>query len=661
MKQGTIVEYIDQQQIICAVVVDCNNNRLSLINEFDREVNQSVARIFFVSEALQEYGSARETMVSALKATAERRRNLTDAIDLRELWELVNEENEWIDLKTLTEYRFPTPVTADQTSAMIRAVFANRLYFKFDHTRFFPHTSEQVEQILAQAEEERRKKRLIEEGGKFLKAAINEASPVVPEDLASVPDMIRSCYIYEKESPHYAVGKELLAQAGISSSTAIFRLLVKLGVFREDENIDLYRLGIPRHFPDDVLRLAEGMNVHLSSISDLDSREDFTHVRVVTIDGQNTTDYDDALSLERIGDSFILGIHISDVAHLIKRDDAIDRRAIARGASIYMADDKIPMLPPDISEKASSLKQGEMRPAISVIVTLNRFFEIKDFEILATRIRVDRQLSYSEVNAMADEDQDINVMIRIAKAFREKRLSSGGTHISLPEVNVYLDETGEIAISRVDRESHSRMMVAEMMIMANWMMASYLARHSVPAIFRSQQEPKDRLYRGESDSLFLNCLQRKFVNRAIISHKAAFHAGLGLDAYVTATSPIRRYHDLITQRQIRSILGLEEPYSVADITRLTQMLETPIANVGKIQFSRRKYWLLKYLETHIGDKTPGLVIERKKNSYTVLLIEYMLEYNLPASGLKLKPQDMITLVVQQANARKDSFAVYMGY
>ena len=661
MKQGTIVEYIDQQQIICAVVVDCNNNRLSLINEFDREVNQSVARIFFVSEALQEYGSARETMVSALKATAERRRNLTDAIDLRELWELVNEENEWIDLKTLTEYRFPTPVTADQTSAMIRAVFANRLYFKFDHTRFFPHTPEQVEQILAQAEEERRKKRLIEEGGKFLKAAINEASPVVPEDLASVPDMIRSCYIYEKESPHYAVGKELLAQAGISSSTAIFRLLVKLGVFREDENIDLYRLGIPRHFPDDVLRLAEGMNVHLSSISDLDSREDFTHVRVVTIDGQNTTDYDDALSLERIGDSFILGIHISDVAHLIKRDDAIDRRAIARGASIYMADDKIPMLPPDISEKASSLKQGEMRPAISVIVTLNRFFEIKDFEILATRIRVDRQLSYSEVNAMADEDQDINVMIRIAKAFREKRLSSGGTHISLPEVNVYLDETGEIAISRVDRESHSRMMVAEMMIMANWMMASYLARHSVPAIFRSQQEPKDRLYRGESDSLFLNCLQRKFVNRAIISHKAAFHAGLGLDAYVTATSPIRRYHDLITQRQIRSILGLEEPYSVADITRLTQMLETPIANVGKIQFSRRKYWLLKYLETHIGDKTPGLVIERKKNSYTVLLIEYMLEYNLPASGLKLKPQDMITLVVQQANARKDSFAVYMGY
>ena len=71
--------------------------------------------------------------------------------------------------------------------------------------------------------------------------------------------------------------------------------------------------------------------------------------------------------------------------------------------------------------------------------------------------------------------------------------------------------------------------------------------------------------------------------------------------------------------------------------------------------------MIKFLENHIGAKTPGLVLERKKNSYTVLLTEYMLEYNLPASGLKLKPQDMITLVVQQANARKDSFAVYMGY
>jgi exoribonuclease-2 len=91
------------------------------------------------------------------------------------------------------------------------------------------------------------------------------------------------------------------------------------------------------------------------------------------------------------------------------------------------------------------------------------------------------------------------------------------------------------------------------------------------------------------------------------------------------------------------------------------MLDTPISNVGKIQFNRRKYWLLKYLESRIGEKTPGLVLERRRNSFTVLLTDYMLEYSLPASGLKLKPQDTITMVIQHANARKDSFSVYISY
>ena len=660
MKPGTLVEYIDQQQIICAVVVEFKNNRLRLINEFDREVNQSLARIFLVSEELAAFGNGRDSIVSSLKDKAEIRKNLTRGIDLKALWELLNGESEWVDLKTLTEYCFPTPVSSDQESAMIRALFENRLYFKFDHTRFLPHSPEQVEKILAQAEEDKRKKRLIEEGAQFIKSAVNDLNPDVPEHLSTVPDILKSIYIFDKESPDYTVGKEMLAEAGISSNSVIFKLLVKLGVFKEDENIDLYRMEIPRQFPDEVNRLAADINDQLAVLNNIPGREDYTHVRVITIDGQSTTDYDDALSLERIGDSFVLGIHISDVAHLIKRDDAIDRRAFARGSSIYMADDKIPMLPAAISENASSLKQGEMRPAISVLVTLNRFFEIKDYEVIATRIKVDRQLTYSEVVAMAGDDQDIAVLIKIARAFREKRLSSGATHITLPEVNVFLDDNGAISISRVDRESPSRMMVAEMMIMGNWLMAGFLSRHSMPAIFRSQQEPKERLYKGESDSLFLNCLQRKFVSRAMISHKAGYHAGLGLDAYVTATSPIRRYHDLVTQRQLRAVLGLEEPYSASEITRITQMLDIPIANVGKIQFNRRKYWLIKYLETHIGERTPGLVLDRRKNSYTVVLPEYMLEYNLPAAGMKLKPQDMITLVVQHANARKDSFSVYMG-
>ncbi|GAB6097533.1 ribonuclease R [Desulfatiferula olefinivorans] len=660
MKPGTIVEYIDQQQIICAAVLEFKNNRLKLVNEEGRELNQSAGRLLSVSDTVLPIDGGRDALIPSLRETAARRRALTDSLDLTSLWELINEEQEWIGLKTMAEYCFPTPVSDDQQSAVVRALFANRLYFKFDHDRFFPHTAEQVEAILAQQEEERRKIRMIEEGGDWLKASINDPTPRLPESLAELADILCSHYVFDKESRHAAMARAILTRAGIGSMSAVFRLLVRLGIFEENENIDLLRMDIPQTFPEDVLARAQVLSAGADTF-DASGREDFSHVPVITIDGQSTTDYDDALSLERIGDSFVLGIHISDVAHFIKRDDAVDKRALARGASIYMADNKIPMLPPAISEHAASLVRGELRPCISVLVTLNRFFEIKDFDIVAGRIRVDRQLTYSEASAMADSDPDMAVMVNIARAFRERRLRAGGTHITLPEVNVFLDDAGEVVVHRIDRESPSRMMVAELMIMANWMMASFLSRHGLPAVFRAQNEPKERLYRGETDSLYLNAMQRKFVSRAVISHKAGFHAGLGLDAYVTATSPIRRYPDLVTQRQIRAALGLETPYTTAEISRLSQMLDMPIANVGKIQFNRKKYWLLKYLEKHIGEKTPGLVLDRKRNSFTVLLTDIMLEYNLPASGLKLKPQDTITLVIQSANARKDSFSVFMTY
>ncbi|MBU1167941.1 MAG: RNB domain-containing ribonuclease [Proteobacteria bacterium] len=660
MKPGTLVEYIDQQKITCAVVLELKNNRLRLLNESDHELNQSTSRISFFSDDSLPMDKGRDVLLTALKQTALLRRELTQSLDLKSLWELLNGEMEWIDLDTMTEYCFPTPVSSHQKSAVIRALFENRLYFKFDHNRFFPHTMEQVEKILAQEDEEKSRKCFIEDSGNWFKEAINSPKPCLPENLAELGEILKSLYVFDKDSRHYSMGKDILAQAGISSRSAIFRVLVKLGIFEEEENIDLLRMEIPRSFSEDVLAKAQSILQNPVASQSTDHQE-YSHVQVITIDGQSTTDYDDALSLERIGDAFILGIHISDVAHFVKRDDLIDKRAFNRGSSIYMADSKIPMLPPDISENAASLIGGEYRPCISVLVTLNRFFEIKDFDVTATRIKVDRQLTYSEASSMAESDPDMAVLVKIARAFREKRLSSGATHITLPEINLFLGENNEILISRIDRESPSRMMVAEMMIMGNWLMASFLSRNSLPAIFRSQNEPKDRLYKGESDSLFLNCLQRKFVNRAIISHKAGFHAGLGLDAYVTATSPIRRYHDLVTQRQIKGALGIETPYTVNEITQISQMLEVPIANVGKIQFNRRKYWLLKYLEKRIGEKTPGLVLDKKRNSYTVVLTDYMLEYNLPASGLKLKPQDSITLVIQNANAQKASLSVFMTY
>jgi len=199
------------------------------------------------------------------------------------------------------------------------------------------------------------------------------------------------------------------------------------------------------------------------------------------------------------------------------------------------------------------------------------------------------------------------------------------------------------------------------MIMANWLTAKFLMKHDMPAIFRSQAEPRERLYRKEEGTLFQNWMQRKFLSRFILSPEAENHSGLGLDAYVTATSPIRKCFDLIAQRQLRGILGLEDPYTKEEIETLIQRLEQPMSYVSKIQHSRHRYWLLKYLESKIREEQEAIVLSRRKENYQVLLTEYMIECDLPiSSGINLKPKDLIHVTLQHVNARKNVISVFVS-
>jgi exoribonuclease-2 len=261
---------------------------------------------------------------------------------------------------------------------------------------------------------------------------------------------------------------------------------------------------------------------------------------------------------------------------------------------------------------------------------------------------------------MADSDGHIMALYDIAGKFRQKRIENGAIHISLPDISVWLSEFGEVVVNRINRESPGRMLVAEMMILANWTMARFLAENRVPAVFRSQPNPRDRLYRGSEGTLFQNYMQRKLLSRFIIRSDPERHSGLGLSAYVTATSPIRKYYDLITQRQIRAILGLEEPYTKEEIDRLIQILQEPMSHVSRIQSQRNRYWILKYLESRIGQKEEAIVLNRKRDGYQILMPDTMLECELPAtSGMDLKPETTIQVTVQHANARRDLLSVFL--
>jgi len=438
-------------------------------------------------------------------------------------------------------------------------------------------------------------------------------------------------------------------------------VLVKLGVFEENENIDLSRYDISISFPDKVMKRAAKLAGSTQAISTDNGRKDLSMLPLMTIDGPLTLDYDDALSIEDKGNHYLLGVHIADVGHFIKRGDIIDNEAFARGSSIYMPDQKISMLPACLAEDLCSLKAGELRPAISIMVKLSRFAEIIDYEVIPSTVRVKHQLTYGDVNLMADKNKDIIILHDIANKFRQYRLDQGAVQISLPDINITIGEDGQISFNRIDRKSPARMLVEEIMIIANWLMAGFLVKHNTPAIYRSQPGPRGHLYKGNEGTLFQNYMQRKLLNRFILSNKPERHSGLGLDAYVTATSPIRKYFDLATQRQIRAIFGLEAPYTPEEVNNIIQLLEQPVSQASSIQQARQRYWLLKYLEKKIGQKEEAIILYKRKNNYQVLIPEYMLECELPlSSGIELKPQDLVQVTIPHVNARKGILSVYMG-
>jgi exoribonuclease-2 len=603
-------------------------------------------------------------MVDALKGVANKRKELLSQVDIKELWEVLNAEQVWIDLATMTEFCFPDSPGGDHESAVLRAFFDDKLYFKFKLDRFFPNSEEQIARLIFQRQEEERRKRIIDLGGDWLMSLMNSTAPpdeVSETDAGEFTEILKSYFLFGNESKDHTLAKAMIRKAGLDMSTGLFPLLVKLDVFDEDENIGLLRFDIPTVFSAEILNSADQLAASYQGHSGDEVREDLTALPLMTIDGQSTQDFDDALSIEKVGDQFRLGIHIVDVGHFVHKGDIIDQEALARGSSIYMPDQKISMLPASLAEGLCSLKAGEIRPAISTMVNLNPSLDIIDYEILPSLINVKHQLTYYDVNQTADQNQEVLILREIAEKFHQQRLDAGAVQITVPEINVWLAADRAITVNRINRESPGRMLVAELMIMANWLMAKYLAENKTPAVFRSQPAPRERLYKGDDGTLYQNWMQRRFLSRFVLGSNPEKHSGLGLEAYVTATSPIRRYFDLVAQRQIRAVLGLEQPYTSGEIDRIIQLLELPMGNVARTQLGRHRYWLLKYLEQHIGRKEEAIVLNKRRNDYQILLSAYMTECDLPISrGFELKPEDLIQVTIQNVSARKDLFQVAIG-
>ncbi len=653
MQPGNIVEFIDKNKIICGVVLEEKKQRLELIIEDNKKLICNNSRIIHLSTEKIDLSDSVSNIVKKLIIISNKRKELAEKIDIEELWEILEDEKRAVDIKTVAGLCFPDAITSDAESAVIRACFNDDFYFKLDIKDFsptiIPNSENQIKELKKRKSAEDKKKTLIEEGSNWLKKALN--NKVKGIDSEELFDILSSFYILKNESRYFKMAKAILDSAKITDEEAIFKALVNADVWDKDENLDIIQYDIPISFNDLKIEPFDASYA---------GRVDLTNLNIITIDGKLTRDFDDALSIEKKDNSYILGIHISDVGHFIKKKGGLDEEAKIRVSSIYMPDDKISMFPPELSEEICSLKKDEIRPAISAMITLDNKFEMKEYKIIASIVKVSRQSTYEEVALAADKDESISLLYKAAKAFRQKRFDNNAVQITLPEIDVKFSEDNEIIIEKIDKESVSKILVSELMIMANFIMGKFLQEHNTSAIFRAQPQPQKRLYKGDEGTLYQNWIQRKYIARFVLSDKPEQHSGLGLDLYTTATSPIRKYFDLITQRQIKSILGLEIPYSSEEISEIINLCSQTSSNINKIQTNRKRYWILKYLETKTGKKEKALVIGKYYNNYQIVLTAYMFQCYLPiSSGVNLKEEDNIEVIISYASARKNILSVYL--
>jgi exoribonuclease-2 len=388
---------------------------------------------------------------------------------------------------------------------------------------------------------------------------------------------------------------------------------------------------------------------------------DLRHLKTITIDGERTRDFDDALSLEALPEGWRLGIHIADVSALIRPDTPLDVEAQERGASIYLPEERLVMLPEEISEHTLSLLAHEERLALTFQVTLDPLGHVLDWAIFPSLIVVRRRLTYQEVDDLLPRDDDLATLADLTGKLKVNRLAQGGYELKLPEVWVSIGSWG-VQVTVEDQETPSHQMVSEAMVLANSLAARFLAERRLPAIFRSQAEPRETINREEPKDLLKLWQDRRKLSRVVMDLTPQPHWGLGLPYYTMATSPIRRYLDLVIHRQIMSALNDAPPvYSEAELEKILQVIAPAMRRAAFLKGRRLRYWLLKYLTGKVGHKLEALVVEEFNQRCRLLLPDLLLEvpFSSPAS-LRLRPGDLVQLRLDKVNPREDQVRLSLG-
>ncbi len=653
MEIGQVVAFFEQKKVISAVCLDTKTDKYHLLTEENKEVSLGQNRLAYISRRLLKINLHRDLLVQELRDLSRRATEVQESLSIKELWELVNNEGRDFRLRELVELTFHPPQSAEQEMALFRALAEDRIYFKQKGDLYEPRTPEQVEQILGQREKEAQKEREIQETSTWLAKVgrREEAEPLAHKE--EIIALLKEIAIWGAEAPNYEKGKAIFQQAQIACPEGALDILIKLGEWEEDENLFLHRYQIPQEFPQRVLAEAEKILAQAKAEDLRPQDSDLTFLHPFTIDSEYTRDIDDALSIEKIGSAYQVGVHITDVATYLNGHLEIFQEAMSRATSIYLPDQRISMIPPILSENICSLIVGEKRRALSFLIKLDEEGRVLDYQILPSIIQVEERLSYESADQLLEEEEEnLIILQRLAQKLWQKRMAAGAFFIPRPERIIRISHDKEIFIAKRERESPAQKIISEFMILANTLAANFLKERGIPAIFRGQNEPREKMPVLDKFDPLQAYRLRRLMNRVEISTRPQRHAGLGVEAYLTLTSPIRRFYDLLMEGQILRAIRGGAVFKEEELQEIIICLNPILSRVNLVEELTEKYWIYRYLEKKIGATFTAVVLDRLANKYIVHINDFLLEIEMPfLPGREFVPGDEILVRVDKAHAR----------
>lgn len=507
--------------------------------------------------------------------------------ELEEAWELL--EGGETSLAELAELMYDefSPVTAWAAWQQV----AEGLYFSGTPQAVRARTREEVERDRA----EREAKAAAERDWQAFLERMERASPA-PQDRERLAEVERLAI---GRSEHSRILEALGHQETPQNA---HRALIQVGFWAPEHNPYPARGGLPEAEPD--LPLPE---------LPVEERLDLTHLRAYAIDDEGNQDPDDALSLD--GDR--LWVHVADVAALVPPESAADREARSRGSNQYMPERIVNMLPPEVTERLG-LGLQEVSPALSFVMRCDASGELTDIDVHPSWVRVER-LTYEAVERRLEDDPFARLEA-LVRPYRARRQARGAAAIELPEVSVRV-RGGEVVIRPLPRLG-SRAMVMEAMLMAGEAAARLCVERDIPIPYATQPAP-DKVEQP-ADMAAMYAYRRRFKPTRLMAAPEP-HFGLGLPLYTRATSPLRRYSDLLVHQQIRAHLAGATPLDAEQVAARVAEADVAAAAVRRAERLSNLHWKLVWLRDHLEWRGEGVVVEREEHKAVVLIPELALE------------------------------------